>query len=97
MLEILLLVFLSKKIGAIAGAKGHSVGTYKVLTFVFWFLFEIIGAVVGLMMFGNRGYEFYFVGLAGAAGGYAVIYLIANNLPDKTRQEESQMQQSSGQ
>jgi hypothetical protein len=94
MLEIFLLIFLSKKIGKMAGDKGHSVGTYKALTFVCWFLGELAGAILGLAIFGSDNYAFYIVGLAGAASGYGLIYFIANGLPDKTNQD-SPVQESS--
>jgi hypothetical protein len=87
MLEILLLIYLSKKIGIMAETKGHSRTTYRVLTFVAWFFFEFVGAVIGIMMFGNNGYEFYLIGLLCAAGGYGLMYFIVNALPDKNPQD----------
>jgi hypothetical protein len=83
MLEILLLIFLSKKIGTMAETKGHSKVTYRVLTFVSWFFFEFVGAIIGLLIFGNNGYEFYLIGLLCAVGGYGLMYVIVNALPDK--------------
>jgi hypothetical protein len=83
MLEIFLLIYLSRQIGNIAREKGHSVGLYKFLTVVFWIFFEVLGAIVGILILGE-GLGMYLFALIGAVLGYGLLYLIVNNLADKS-------------
>ena len=52
MLEIIGLYYASKTIGSLAAEKGYSSGLYRFLTFIFWFVFELIGLVIGILIFG---------------------------------------------
>jgi len=88
MIEIILLVFLSKKIANMASEKGYSGGLYRFLTFLIWFVFEIIGGVIGILVFGE-GLPVYVVAIIGAILGYALIYYIADNLESKTSSSDS--------
>ena len=83
MLEIILLIYLTKKIGKIASKKGHPLKLFKFLTVLFWFIFEIIGAIVGLLIVGE-GLSIYAFALIGAGLGYLIIYLITNGLSQKS-------------
>ena len=51
MLEIVILYFLSKKIGALAETKGLKAGPWKLRLVLFWILGEFIGVFAGLALF----------------------------------------------
>ena len=81
MLEILLLIFLTKKIGEICQDKGRKAGGYKALTVVLWFGGEIVGAILGLVATsGEGGALVYVLALIGAAVGAVISFTIVNNL-----------------
>lgn len=82
MLEIILLINVSKKISEIAFDKGYSSGLYKFYTVLFWFGFEIIGGVIALLIFDNQGVA-YIIALLSAALGIFILYKITQSLPDK--------------
>ena len=48
MLEILMLIFLTRKVGEIVGAKGRKAGWYKFMTVLLWFGCEVVGAIIGI-------------------------------------------------
>ncbi|RQO32112.1 hypothetical protein DBR32_00415 [Taibaiella sp. KBW10] len=52
MLEILALVFITRKIGALAIQKGLSSGRWKFYTVLTWFLAEFAGLFLGLFIIG---------------------------------------------
>jgi uncharacterized membrane protein len=76
MLEILLMIALTRKIGLIVEGKGRKSGGYKALVVLFWFGGEILGFVVGSAL--ELGSAAYLVALLGAAAGALVAYSIAN-------------------
>jgi hypothetical protein len=81
MLEILLLIFLTRKIGAICEEKGRKAGGYKALTVVLWFGGEIAGAIIGVVATsGDGGALVYLLALFGAAVGAAISFAIVNSL-----------------
>jgi len=84
MLEILALVFLTRKNGAIAEKKGHKPGGYKWLTVLLWVGGEIAGGIAGAAMAGGDeslvGLVYLFA-LGGALLGAALSRLIVNRLP----------------
>ena len=80
--------FASKTVGELASSKGYSSGLYRFLTFLFWFVFEVIGAVIGILLVGNTGFLFYIVALVGAVCGFLLIKSIVNRLPNKNTFEE---------
>lgn len=84
MLEIIGLYYASKTIGALAAEKGYSSGLYRFLTFIFWFVFEIIGLVLGILLFGEETLLIYLTGIAGALGGFFLLKYIVKRLPAKT-------------
>ena len=82
MAETLLLIFIAGKIGNIAQDKGRSRVGYGLLTALLWFVGEIGLGVVGY----NIGGDFLSAvpfGIAGAAIGAIVSYLIVSNLSDR--------------
>jgi hypothetical protein len=89
LLEILLLIHLSKKIGKIVQAKGRKPGGFKAMLVAFWFGGEILGLVIGMSALGE-GIGMYLVALVGAGIGAAVAFGIANNLASETPESQSQ-------
>jgi MFS family permease len=84
MLEIILIISLSKKIGTIAENKGHKKGGYIALFVILWILGEIIGAIAGVAITGDDGFGFYIFAIIGAAIGALIAFVVTNNLQDKS-------------
>jgi hypothetical protein len=80
MIEILLLVALTRKIGRICEEKGRKAGGFKALTVLLWIGGEIFGAVIGVILLGAEDLGIYLFALIGAAVGAGISVLIANNL-----------------
>ncbi|MHB1571842.1 MAG: hypothetical protein ACYC0H_21920 [Solirubrobacteraceae bacterium] len=87
MLEIIILVTLAKKIGAIVEAKGRKKGRYQFMLVVFWFGGEIFGAIVGAIIseiaLENEGpgqLLAYAFAILCAILGVVIAFLIAKNL-----------------
>lgn len=85
MLEILLLVFLCKRLGAMLREKGRSAGWMQFLLVVCWFGGELVcgvAIVVFMQMAGSSepGVGAYLGALLGAAGGATIVFVIANSL-----------------
>ena len=87
MLEILLLVVMSKKLGRGVEAKGHKKFPYQLLLWVLWFGGEIGGAVLGGVTASVRAdgdeapmFLVYLCALGGAAVGAIIAHAIAYNL-----------------
>lgn len=87
MLEILALLALTKKIGAIAETKGRKAGGYKFLTVILWFGGELVGALIGSAIGNGDTCATYAVAIAGAAIGAGIAYLITNGLPEQYPQQ----------
>lgn len=85
MLEILALIYLTRKIGILAQLKGQKTVTWKFYTVLAWFGGEIIGAVLSIVLFQSEDY-FSMLPLAimGAIGGYLIIRAILSRMPDKS-------------
>lgn len=83
MLEIILLIFLTRKVGGIIEGKGRKAGWYKAMTVALWIGGEIGGAIIGGIIVAISGagqFLIYVAALLGAAGGAALAYVIANNV-----------------
>lgn len=99
MLEILLLWFLTKRIGNIVEEKGHNSGGYKLLTVVFWFGGEIAGALLGATMaapYESTQCSVYLMGAMGAAAGAGIAYLIASSVTPAASSSWSAITTSAG-
>ena len=83
MLEIVLLVVLTRKIGAILQGKGRTSGWFKFLTVVLWFGGEIVGGVIGVVVGEMYGFDImvaaYPLALLGAIAGAIAAYVIAQS------------------
>ena len=85
MLEIIALIFLTKEIGKLAAQKGLKPITWKIYTIIAWLVSEIIGVVVGVMIFGvNNIVSVILVGITFAITSFFIIKAQLNKLPDQT-------------
>ena len=83
MLEIIALIFLTKDIGKLAEAKGMKPQTWKIYTIIGWILFEFIGCIIGVLIFGKDNlFSVVLVGIAFAITSYFIIKALLNKLPD---------------
>jgi hypothetical protein len=83
MLEIIALIFLTKKIGALAEQKGLKPGTWKLYTVLCWFGCEILGAIIGVVILGGDNIILgVLLGLGCAVGSYFVLKANLNKRPD---------------
>ena len=80
MLEILLLVFLAKKIGKIAEEKGRRPGRFKTLLVALWFAGEILGFIIVILLSGTTLMAYLFALFCGAIG--AVVSFEIAKSPD---------------
>ena len=85
MLEILAIIFLSRKNAALAVKKGLKPGTWKLYTVLAWILTEITGMILGITMLGigtDNLLGLMGIGLASAFGGYLIVRAILEKKPD---------------
>lgn len=84
MLEIIALIFLTRKIGRIAQNKGLKPLTWKIYTLIGWIVLEIIGIIIGAAIFGKDNIvSIVLVGIAFAITSYFIIEAQLNKLPDQ--------------
>ena len=84
MLEIIALIFLTREIGRLAEEKGLRPLTWKIYTIISWIITEIIGIIVGVMLFGKDNlFSVVLVGLTFAITSYFIIKAQLNKLPDQ--------------
>lgn len=84
MLEIIALVWLTRRIGEIVKVKNRKSGWYKLMTVLLWFGCEILGAIIGgivVALTNSPEAVIYLIALAGAAVGAGVAYAIAKAVP----------------
>lgn len=96
MLEIILLVFLCKKISETVKEKGRNPVGYVILTVVLWFVGEFAGAFVGAIAAASTGQNAvaFVCGLIGAALGAAISFTIAANVSDIAGKNIAAMEQA---
>jgi len=84
MLEIIALIFMTKDIGKLAHAKGLKPSTWKIYTVAAWIIFEIIGIIVGVIIFGpNNLFSVAVMGIIFAVTSYYIIRAQLNKLPNR--------------
>jgi hypothetical protein len=84
MLELIALIFLTREIGKLAEEKGLKPLTWKIYTIISWIVTEIIGIIVGVMLFGKDNlFSVVLVGLTFAITSYFIIKAQLNKLPDQ--------------
>jgi len=83
MLEIIALVFLTRRIGRLAILKGLKPSSWKRYTIAAWFACEIFGCVVAAVLFGyDNLFSIVSIGLGCAFGGYLMVRAILEAKPD---------------
>ncbi len=87
MIEILALIFLTRKIGDKAALKGLSVSRWKLFTILAWFGAEIAGIVLGILISGDL-MSAMGIGLLCAVGGYLVVKYNIDKHPDRSRMND---------
>jgi len=87
MIEILVLLLLTKELGKIAEKKGYKPKKYKGLTIALWFSSEVVFAVVGILLT-EVILAIYFFALVGAVIGAIISIVIVNNLKSLVEPEE---------
>ena len=91
MIEIIILIFLCRKIGNIAERKGLKPGKWKLYTVISWIVCEFIGLITGIVLFGfdkNDLLGLIAFGLVCAFGGYLIVYSILDKQPDNTNESD---------
>ncbi|MDQ2719301.1 MAG: hypothetical protein M3Z26_06005 [Bacteroidota bacterium] len=84
MLEVIVLIFLTKGIGKLAHNKGLKPGIWKIYIIVSWIISEVTGIFVGLIIFGQDNlFSIFLTGLTFAITSYYIIKAQLNKLPDK--------------
>ena len=82
MIEIIILFFLTKKIGLLAASKGLSAGRWKINLVLAWILAELLGAIIGVIIFGKDNlFSALLIAIACAASSYFIITNYLNKLP----------------
>lgn len=84
MLEIMVVVFLARRIGNIAAKKGHKKRPNIIFFVVMWIAGEIIGALLGVFLAKGHLATAYVMALVGAVVGALIAFRIVNNLEDKS-------------
>lgn len=83
MLEIIVLIFLTREIGKLAASKGLKPSTWKIYTVFGWIISEIFGFIVGIMIFGEDNlFSIIIVGLIFAITSFYIIKARLKKLPD---------------
>lgn len=86
MLEIILLIFLCKKIGVLAIEKGLNPRKWKFYTVVSWLVFEMVGCITGMALFGfnqNNLVELLSFSIVCAFGGFLLVRFRLENMPNQ--------------
>ena len=84
MLEIIALVYLTRKMGELAARKGVSKGNWKLFTVLAWIGAEFIGACVGYIIGGDDSGKAlaYVFALGFAVSSYFILKAILSKKPD---------------
>ncbi len=89
MIEIIVLYFLTKSIGATAAKKGLPTGRWKFITVIAWIGFEMMGLILGMAFFGTENiYSLMALGIVSAFGGYLMVKYILDKKPDNKMNED---------
>jgi hypothetical protein len=83
MLDLIVLIFLTREIGRLAAKKGLRILTWRIYTVISWLLTEIIGIMIGVMIFGpDNLISVALVGITFAVTSYFIIKAYLEKLPD---------------
>jgi len=83
MIEIIVLIFLTKEIGNLAARKGLKSGLWKFYMVAGWIVMELVGAFVGVMIFGpGNVISILLIAIAFAITSYFYLKANLNKRPD---------------
>ena len=91
MIEIIVLIFLCRKIGNKAIQKGLKPGQWKLITVLTWIGFEFTGAIIGVLLFGFNKNELLGLmafAVACAFGGYLLVNNVLDKKPDQVNDDD---------
>lgn len=87
MLEIILVIYLTRRVGEIVEAKGRRAGWFKFMAVMLWLGFELTGGIIGgIIVALTHSTEIlaYLFALIGAAIGAGISLIIAKSVSNKT-------------
>ena len=88
MIEIIILIFLARKIGSLAESKGLKGWPWKLRLVLFWIAGEFVGAFVGVAIFGRDNLiSCMLVGIAFAASSYFILTRYLSKMPDSSDED----------
>jgi len=87
MLEIILLIFLTKNIGNLAFQKGIKPGPWKLYTVLAWIGAEFAGAFIGYLIF-EEIVPAVLVGIALAVASFFILKNVLSKKPDQLMDDE---------
>ena len=89
MIEIIVLIFLCRKIGRLAVSKGLEGWPWKLRLILFWIAAEFIGVIIAVNIFGPTDFiSCMLVGIAFAVTPYFIIQNYLQRLPDVFDEDE---------
>ncbi|MEO6406432.1 MAG: hypothetical protein ABIY51_12170 [Ferruginibacter sp.] len=89
MIEIIILIFLCRRIGNKASEKGLKAGWWKFYTVAAWVGAEILGIVIAVIFFGPENtFSIYSIAIAAAFGGYLLVNYLVDKAPSLIDDDE---------
>ena len=89
MLEIIALIFITREIGRLAESKGLRPGLWKFYNVTGWVITELLGVIVGILIFGKDNIvSVFLVGILFAVTSYFLIKGYLSRLPDIGLQDD---------
>ena len=84
MLDLIVLIFLTREIGRLAANKGLKPLKWKIYNVTGWLFFEFIGVIIGFFIFGKDNLiTINLIGFTFAITSYFIIKGQLNKLPDQ--------------
>lgn len=82
-MDLIVLFFLAREIGRLASRKGLKPGTWRLYTVLAWIITEIIGLLIGFMIFDKDNlFSIGMTGIAFAVTSYFIIKAQLNKFSD---------------
>lgn len=91
MLEIIFLIFFSKKIREATTSKGYNKTPYIILAIALWFTFEIVGGIIGFIVFQDNIFAAFICALTGAGISALLTWSIVKSLKNKNSEENNNL------
>lgn len=89
MIEIIVLIFITREIGRLAEKKGLKSGLWKLYNVLGWLAAEIAGAFIGILIFGTQNHmSVFLVAILFAVTSYFLIKGYLSRLPDAGFEDE---------